>query len=283
MNQEFVKIASHTSYLELGGNDRPNIGFIRGEKGSIVWDGGNSCNNAQQLLSKLTAEEAASIRLLVLSHKHWDHVFGAQYFQVPVMANAVLKKQLDSMRGQDWTREGVLRRAKNKELCEFGKNNYLNEFVIGNRFSIPEPDYVTYGKAEINLGGVTCSYEPVETCHAEGCSVLYVKEDKVLFLGDCLWPNMEGMEEDWYYSLPKVAALKKYLESFDAMYYIDSHEVPIPREKLFLWMDKLIFILQAVKSCRGDITGACRDIPEQLKGIVLCYEDSIMTACRNCR
>ena len=38
----------------------------------------------------------------------------------------------------------------------------------------------------VNLGGLTCQIAPVGGDHAAGSSIVYVPEDGVVFLGDCL-------------------------------------------------------------------------------------------------
>ena len=50
---------------------------------------------------------------------------------------------------------------------------------------------------EIDLGGITCIVEHVGGVHAPDSSIIYVVEDKVLFLADCVYQDFYSGE--WSY------------------------------------------------------------------------------------
>ena len=60
--------------------DRPNIGYIRGERAALLFDAGNSGANVQLLKEELREAGLSMPDFVALSHWHWDHSFGAPYW-----------------------------------------------------------------------------------------------------------------------------------------------------------------------------------------------------------
>ncbi|MFP3381085.1 MBL fold metallo-hydrolase, partial [Bacillus sp. SIMBA_069] len=69
---------------------------------------------------------------------------------------------------------------------------------LRSEISIVPPTVVFEDRLEIDLGQVTCILQHVGGDHAQDSIVLYVKEAKTLFLGDCLAPDIYARE--WSYT-----------------------------------------------------------------------------------
>ncbi len=52
------------------------------------------------------------------------------------------------------------------------------------------PDVTFDQRIEIDLGEVTCVVQHVGGDHAADSVIVYVKEEKILFLGDCIFPKI---------------------------------------------------------------------------------------------
>jgi glyoxylase-like metal-dependent hydrolase (beta-lactamase superfamily II) len=90
---------------------------------------------------------------------------------------------------------------------------------------------------ELDLGGIHCLIEHVGGDHADDSSVVYVKEDKVLFLGDCLYPDYKG--DRWRYTVKGTQALLNRLEKYDADLYVLSHDIPLSKTQFRIYADLL--------------------------------------------
>ncbi len=274
-NQELIKLGAHTSYLDYGDNDRPCIGYVQGRDGSLVVDGGNSPGNARVLLDKLSEDEKRKISAVLITHWHWDHVFGADTFGVKVVGFPKLKNQLEAMSEIDWSLAGLKQRHDEGSMSDFSYLNQTNEIAIGGRGGIPKLAEIV-DRREFDLGGVNCIYEEIPSPHVDGSYVVLVPEDKVLFMGDCLWPDMED-PKNWHYDIDKVRALYYALKDYDAEWFVDSHADPIDRRTLFLWLDRLLRLLDAAAGGQS-YKDALDSLPEKLKAVDIGYNDVIESA-----
>ena len=91
------------------------------------------------------------------------------------------------------------------------------------------PEITFDNRLEIDLGGVTCIVQYVGGDHAPDSVIVYIKEEKILFLADCIYPNMYAPKEN--YTIKETLRLLEVLESFDAVTYIPSHQHPISKEE----------------------------------------------------
>lgn len=184
-----------------------------------------------------------------------------------------------------WNKEGILSAFSQSLISEFGKDNMLAELNQGKEkeFNFRLPDMIVSGSLNFNLGKCNSSYRSITSCHCPGQYVLYVEEDKILFIGDILWPNMDADESLWFYDYEVFKKMREELLSYDAEFYIESHAKPISRNDLGLWLKKIIFLMEAVKFKKLSIEESIKKLPENFKEIDFGYDDLILGAIGNCR
>ena len=91
------------------------------------------------------------------------------------------------------------------------------------------PTLTFQDQIELDLGEVTCVLKHVGGDHAHDSVVMYIKEEKILFLGDCIYADI--FSSKWNYTTKRTFALIDELEKFDAETYILSHGEAINREE----------------------------------------------------
>jgi glyoxylase-like metal-dependent hydrolase (beta-lactamase superfamily II) len=257
MNMALKQLGKFVSYSPFGINDRPNIGLIKGGKCSLAVDSGNSENQARLFLT--TAEETGQKPdYLVLTHSHWDHVFGAYYFNAKTVCQTNTEIEMKKMAALDYSDEALNLRVKLGTESVFSRNNIKNEHPTRSSFPFPQVDLTFTDSIAIHLGSVDCIIKYIESIHHAGSCTVYVPQDNILFLGDCLWMNMSV--PNWYYSIPKLYTLSKELKAYDADYYIDSHCEPIPKEALFAWLDGMCYASELAIRLKGDKAAILREV-----------------------
>jgi len=136
--------------------DRPNIGCICGSKDTLLFDAGNSEANVKLLKQELTDAGLPMPSLVVLSHWHWDHSFGAAYWNAPVIAGQETDAQLRKMMSWKWDDASMAQRIMDGEdivfCCEMIKREYPDRTQI----QVVGADIVFDGVLTLDLGGVTC-------------------------------------------------------------------------------------------------------------------------------
>ncbi|MCR1130737.1 MBL fold metallo-hydrolase [Clostridium botulinum] len=95
----FNKLTDRIYYMDFEQkSDRPVLGLVVGDQYSLVIDGGNSKDHAEKFLSYVKELEIPEVKYLVLTHWHWDHVFGMKTMN---LINIVHKKSNEKL---EWIR-----------------------------------------------------------------------------------------------------------------------------------------------------------------------------------
>lgn len=202
--------------------DRPILGIISGKNGSLVIEGGNSIAHAQLLLDQIG--HLSPVRYLCLTHWHWDHVFGATAFNVPTFAHTETKRVAAQMAALDWRDAALDQRVADGLEIEFCRDMVKRELPDRTDLVIRPPDIAFDTQVDIDLGDVTCQLIHVGGDHASDSSIVYVPEEKVVFLSDCLYPAIYA--EPRYYST-KINDLYDRILRLDAIHYLWGHSSDI--------------------------------------------------------
>ena len=138
----------------------------------------------------------------------------------------------------DWSDRALDRRVADGSEIDFCRTMIKAELPDRSQLVIKPPEIGFDGQIELDLGGVTCQIVHVAGDHSADSSVVFVVEDRVLFLGDCLC-------EDYYsgapsYTVSKLFPLIDRLLSFDVEFYIEGHaDQPLSRQALIADTDLL--------------------------------------------
>jgi glyoxylase-like metal-dependent hydrolase (beta-lactamase superfamily II) len=155
-------------------------------------DAGSSAAHARTFLDGLRAEEVAPPSLVVLTHSHWDHVFGAAELGVPVVAQARTAEYLAEVAQLDWSDEALDTRLAAGEVTRFHVDNVRQELPAPRDVTIAPADIVFFDSLSFDLGDVTVDARHVDNDHTDDGCVLFVEPDRVLFVGDATCDSPAG-------------------------------------------------------------------------------------------
>lgn len=217
--------------------DRPILAAISGAKRTLIVDGGNSPAHAELFLHELNKNDVNKIDLLVVTHWHWDHVFGIGRMNVPTIAHSETKRQIDNMLQLSWTDDALDQRVQEGTEISFCAEMIKKEFPDDRKIVLTSPDIVFSGKLDLDLGGVHCVIEHVGGDHASDSCIVYVEEEKVIFLGDCLYQDVYSKKMK--YTTQNTLDMLQKLEQYHADIYVLSHEMPLSRSQYLKFVDLL--------------------------------------------
>ncbi|MBN8210570.1 MBL fold metallo-hydrolase [Bacillus sp. NTK071] len=230
--------------------DRPILGMVVGDKQSLMIDAGNSEAHANYFLEELKNREVPKPTLLALTHWHWDHIFGLSALDVVSISSKETKQEMEKLVHLDWSDRALDERVKEGTEIEFCAAAIKKEFANHRDVTISLPDMTFKGQMEIHLGGVTCLLQQVGGDHASDSTVIYIKEEKILFLGDCFYPDIFSPKTN--YTVSTTLTLLDKLEAFDAEWYILSHGTAISKEEFMKEVALLRTMASLTKQCNGD-------------------------------
>lgn len=215
-------------------------------------DAGNSEEHAQLFLEMLKEQNVSSPDFVALTHWHWDHIFGLPVLQEALsIAHSETKKEMSTLVSYEWTDEALDTRVKEGTEIEFCAECIKKEFNEKARnIKIIPPTLTFQNQLELDLGEVTCVLKHVGGDHSHDSVVMYIKEEKILFLGDCIYADI--FSSKWNYTTKRTVTLIDELEKFDAETYILSHGTAINREEFLKEIQLLKTVGTYTEAHKGD-------------------------------
>lgn len=201
--------------------DRPSLGLICGKKYSMIVDSGNSPNHAKEFISEVKSMNVPPLKYLVLTHHHWDHIFGIEEMNLITIANNQTEKEINEMKKLKWDDQSLLDYLVRGKFSDFTIKCIKEEIPNREDFSIGNLDIVYKDQIEIDLGDLKCMIKVIGGSHTDDSTIIYIPKEEVLFLGDCIY----GRRYNGVYGYKKENLLPmiEEIEQYDAKHYIVSH------------------------------------------------------------
>lgn len=228
MTQQLINLSNRVSYLTpVGPTDRPILMAVTGARHTLMIDGGNSKAHAELFLEKLKEAGKPLPDLTAVTHWHWDHIFGLAALNIPAIASYDTKRAMEELVAFKWDDQSLDERVASGVEIQFCADAIREEFKDHRDIEVVMPSVLFEDELTIDLGGVTCLLKQVGSDHAKDSTVIYVKEEKILFLGDVTAPLMYAPK--WHYTADETLNLLDRLDQFDAETYVISHYKPISK------------------------------------------------------
>lgn len=221
------RLTKNIVYLPFGENDRPTLAAISGSKRTLLVDAGNSPNHAILFLSLLAEYDQSPVHYTILTHWHWDHCFGLSAMKTTCVAHKMTVSKMSEFAQLEWDDESINNRVQNGSENIFVRDMIKQEYPGSKReILIKIPEIAFTSEIRIDLGDSICFIDHVGGDHSPDSTIIFVPNEKVVFLGDCFYPNPYRNGE---YTLQNVFPLIDKLLSYDADLYIDSHDNPFTK------------------------------------------------------
>lgn len=214
----------------ISATDRPTLGVVAGERGSLIVDAGNSPAHVHALRAELERHGLPAPILVALTHWHWDHVFGAAALGVPAIASRETQRVVGVMAGLDWGDQALDARVEAGIEIAFCRDMIKAELPERGGLVIRPPEIGFGDEISVDLGDLTCRLIYVGGDHSPDAIVVHVVEERVVFFGDAIY-------DDLYHGPRRLTADRLFplldrLAALDADYYVGGHDTqPLGREQ----------------------------------------------------
>ncbi len=264
MSHVLHQLTPHVVWLSPDSTtDRPILGAVSGARGTLVVDTGNGPAHASVLVRALAEQNLPAPGWAMLTHWHWDHVFGTAVLDLPTFAHTETQRIVRIMAHLDWRDAALDGRVAADQEIAFCRDMIKAELPDRSALVLRPPDIAFTTEVRLDLGDVACHLLHVGGDHAPDSSVVYVPEDKVVFLGDCIY-------DDIYHGPRRLtmAHLEPLLErvlGLDAAYYVLAHhDMPLSRTEFADEVAVLTSIGRVVEQCGLDRAATLATLPTVL-------------------
>ena len=207
-------------YPHEGERDRPTLGYVQGDRWSLAVDAGHSAAHVEEFYDALRRAGLPLPRLTVLTHWHWDHAFGANAIHGLCVANARTNEHLKEAR--DWiARDGAEAFLAMDECIR-------REYADGQPVVVTLADVVFSGEMELDAGACPVRLLQVEAPHTDDSTLVFLPDEKVLFIGDA----KSGVYPTWEKDPKLCRRLARTIEAIDAELCVGSHWDPMTKDGL---------------------------------------------------
>ena len=165
--------------------DRPNLGYIKGDRWSLAVDAGHSADHTLAFYAALEEAGLPLPKLTVLTHWHWDHTFGMHAVYGLCIANGLTNRYLAEFR-ERLKRDGM-------DFFLAMDERIRCEYKGGKPAIVTLADLVFQGEMSIDAGNCPVRLFQAEAPHTEDSTLVEVPGEKVLFLGD----STGGVFPEW--------------------------------------------------------------------------------------
>lgn len=228
--------------------DRPALGIVIGDNCSLVIDAGNSVNHAEEFKCEIEKLKVPPVKYVVATHHHWDHIWGLNAFDAVAIASEKTRKAAEIYCGIKLDDESLKKALDNEILSDFSVKCIKNEFKNINEFKMRDFDLTFQGQLEIDLGGTRCIIKEMINPHREDGTIIYVPSERTLFLGDAAYGCSKNGHN--YYDRQKVQKMMDVVDSYEAEYYLCSHESICTREEIDTYWNQIKAGAELTENCK---------------------------------
>ena len=124
-----------------------------------------------------------------------------------------------------------------------------------NGIKITNGDIIFEEKIQVDLGGIKCIIENIGGDHSSDSNLIYVEDEKVMFLGDSIYRDLNQRHK--CYTMKKLIPLIEKIQKYDTEIYLTAHRPAYTKQSMKELFDMMISI--------GEIVGDSIDLEEKIE------------------
>ncbi len=232
------KISDRVYYMmNQDETDRPVLGVVVGNNSCLVIDAGNSPKHAREFQEELKAMGLPPVKYLALTHYHWDHTLGLSDWNAISIANHKTISCMEQYRQIKYDNDSLRLALEEGVLNEFAIKCIKSEIDDRDKFKIRNIEVGYTDGLRIDLGEITCEINHIISPHTDDSTIIYIPEEKTLFLGDCIYGCTKNGSN--YFDKEKLFPMIDIIEQYQADYFLCSHESMCTKEEMVSYFQQL--------------------------------------------
>lgn len=214
--------------------DRPRLGYIHGTDRSVLIDAGASKEHLLEVLEKIDELKLPRPNVVILTHWHWDHVYGLHACEFLSLCSEKTQIKLKEMKKWEWDDESMRKRIESSEDILFCDEHIRLEYPDRNQIRVTEASETFFDEVELDCGDFKILIFEQETDHSEDSTFIFVPSEKVLFVGD-------AYSNDFHHGIPhytktKLSKLIQMIERLDLDIIVHGHDEIQSKEQILTFL-----------------------------------------------
>jgi glyoxylase-like metal-dependent hydrolase (beta-lactamase superfamily II) len=226
--------------------ERPTLGLICGDHYSLIVDAGNSTQHAKDFLQEIEKLNVPPVRYVVITHAHWDHFLGMNEFDATVIVNSQTNQLIKEWQRYSFDDRSLQNYVDTNLMGTMCMKTIQTDIPNRNSFKLNSPDVIFENTLTIDLGNKVCILEKIKGTHTDDSTIIYIPDEKVIFLGDCAYGTTTNSL--FHYKQSLLLPMIKDIQKYDAEMFLLGHESICDSNEMNLYWEELTSASRVVKS-----------------------------------
>jgi glyoxylase-like metal-dependent hydrolase (beta-lactamase superfamily II) len=226
--------------------ERPTLGLICGDHYSLIVDAGNSTQHAKDFLQEIEKLNVPPVRYVVITHAHWDHFLGMNEFDATVIVNSQTNQLIKEWQRYSFDDRSLQNYVDTNLMSTMCMKTIQTDIPNRNSFKLNSPDVIFENTLTIDLGNKVCILEKIKGTHTDDSTIIYIPDEKVIFLGDCAYGTTTNSL--FHYKQSLLLPMIKDIQKYDAEMFLLGHESICDSNEMNLYWEELTSASRVVKS-----------------------------------
>ncbi|MGD6903164.1 MBL fold metallo-hydrolase [Bacillus infantis] len=226
--------------------ERPTLGLVCGERYSLIIDSGNSPQHAKDFLLEIGNLNVPPVKYVVITHAHWDHFLGMNEFDATVIVSSISSEIINKWQSLSYDDRSLQKYVGTNQMSTMCMNVIQIDMPDRDSFKLRSPDVIFENKLTIDLGNKICILENIHSTHTDDSTIIYIPDEKVVFLGDCTYGTTTNSL--FHYKQSLLLPMIKDIQKYDAEMFLLGHESICDLNEMNLYWEELTAASQVVKT-----------------------------------
>ncbi|WP_413367251.1 MBL fold metallo-hydrolase [Lysinibacillus sp. 3P01SB] len=226
--------------------ERPTLGLVCGDRYSLVIDAGNSTQHAKDFSLEIEKLNVPPVKYLVITHAHWDHFLGMNEFDATVIVNRQTKELLNEWQSYTFDDRSLQKYVDMNQMSAKCMEIIQADMPNRDSFQLHPPAIIFENTLTIDLGNKICILDRIHSTHTDDSTVIYIPDEKVLFLGDAAYGTTTNSLFHIKQSLLK--PMMDDIQRYDAEWFLLGHESICDVKEMTIYWEELTTASLAVTS-----------------------------------
>ncbi|WP_152656049.1 MBL fold metallo-hydrolase [Oceanobacillus sp. CFH 90083] len=226
--------------------ERPTLGLVCGDQYSLIIDAGNSTQHAKDFLTEIEKLNVPPVKYVVITHGHWDHFLGMNEFDAAVIVNSRTNEIIKEWQNYSFDDSSLHKYVHTNQLGDIFMKIIQTDMPNRNSFQLKSPDIIFENSLTIDLGNKVCVIESIKSTHTDDSTVIYIPDEKVIFLGDSVYGKTTNSL--FHYKQSLLLPMIKDIQKYDAEMFLLGHESICDLNEMDIYWEELTTASQVVKS-----------------------------------
>lgn len=235
---QFISLTNRIHYTPNDPDtDRPVLGYIRGDRFSVMVDAGNSPAHASDFLAAVAERNLPRPEFCILTHWHWDHTFGMYGLPSKTIAHEKTNRILGRLSQWKWDDDSMKARLASGEEIPFADEHIRAEYADPETIRVQTADMTFSRYLTIDCGGITCHCIHLPSAHSDDSVVVYIPEERAAFIGDIYG---DDYYQNHYRDLKKTQDLYQALTALELETIVPGHGRPEKKGVILEFLERFI-------------------------------------------